>query len=136
MVRSQDAGLTIGAFAKAAEVGVETVRYYQRLGLIPVPPGGGGVRRYDADDLKRLRFIRSAQRAGFTLEEARELLTLDARDDRVRAQELARERIAALDAKIGQLSEARQALTRLAAECASGQGSKCPIIATFEEGAS
>lgn len=132
MVRSQEANLAIGAFAKAAGVGVETVRYYQRLGLLPVPASGAGIRRYGPDDLKRLRFIRSAQRAGFTLEEARELLTLDARDDRARAQELARDRIAALDARIAQLNGARQALARLAADCASGKGTACPIIATFE----
>lgn len=132
MVRSQEAELKIGAFARAAGVGVETVRYYQRLGLLPVPVRDGGIRRYGADELKRLRFIRSAQRAGFTLEEARELLTLDAHDDRSRAQALARDRIAALDAKIAQLQDARRALARLAADCASGKGGACPIIATFE----
>ena len=74
--------LSISEFARAGGVGVETVRYYQRRGLLAVPPRahgaiGGGIRRYDERDVGRLRFIRSAQAAGFTLEEIGELLALD-----------------------------------------------------------
>ena len=58
---------TIAGLARAGGVGVETVRYYQRRGLMPTPDGGGGVRRYGGAEVRRLRFIRSAQRAGFTL---------------------------------------------------------------------
>ena len=76
---------TIGALAKAAGVGVETVRYYQRRGLLPEPARPPGeVRRYGEEDVKRLRFIRSAQAAGFTLNEIGELIALDASDDRTR----------------------------------------------------
>ena len=83
--------LTIARLGAAAGVGVETVRYYQRRGLLAVPAGGGGVRRYDEEDVRRLRFIRRAQAAGFTLEEISELLALDRTDDRARVRRLASE---------------------------------------------
>ncbi|MFZ0266409.1 MerR family DNA-binding protein [Caulobacter sp.] len=130
--------MTIAALAKAGGVGVETVRYYQRRGLIPEPPRpegpglGGRVRRYGDDEVRRLRFIRSAQTAGFTLEEIGELLALDATDERARARELANARMAALDAKIAELTAARAALGRLAHDCASGTAGPCPIIKAFE----
>jgi MerR family transcriptional regulator, mercuric resistance operon regulatory protein len=130
--------MTIAGLARAGGVGVETVRYYQRRGLLPTPkrPGdaghGGGVRRYTEEDVRKLRFIRSAQAAGFTLEEIAELIALDATDDRPRARELARERIAALDAKIAELNAARNALSRLARECGAGSSGPCPIITAFE----
>lgn len=134
MVRSQEAGLTIGALAKAGGVGVETIRYYQRIGLLRVPAKDSSVRRYGSDDLRRLRFIRSAQGAGFTLEQARALLTLDAANDRDRARELAATRLQALDEQIAQLKVARTALGRLATACASGSGETCPILDAFDEG--
>jgi DNA-binding transcriptional MerR regulator len=76
MVRNQaKSSDTIGGLAKAAGVGVETVRYYQRRGLLPEPARPAGeIRRYGGEDLRRLRFIRSAQTAGFTLNEIKELL--------------------------------------------------------------
>ena len=79
MVRSQATnGMTIGKLAEAAGVGVETVRFYQRKGLIGTPGRDGGVRRYGEEDRRRLAFIRQAQTAGFTLNEIHELLALDA----------------------------------------------------------
>ena len=134
MVRNQAKNPdTIGGLAKAAGVGVETVRYYQRRGLLPEPARPPGeVRRYGAADLKRLRFIRSAQAAGFTLAEISELLDLDAADDRARARELAQARVAAIDAKIAELRQARDALAALATACASKRGGPCPILTAFE----
>ena len=124
---------TIGGLAKAAGVGVETVRYYQRRGLLPEPARPPGeVRRYGEEDVKRLRFIRSAQAAGFTLKEIKELLDLDSADDRARARELARARVAALDDKIEELRQARDALAGLAAACAKKHGGPCPILSAFE----
>jgi MerR family mercuric resistance operon transcriptional regulator len=124
---------TIGGLANAAGVGVETVRYYQRRGLLAEPPRPPGeVRRYGDADVKRLRFIRSAQAAGFTLAEIGELLDLDASDDRVRARELAGARVAAIDARIAALSEARDALASLATACASKRGGPCPILTAFD----
>ncbi len=124
------AGLTIGKLARAGGVGVETIRYYQRRGLLETPRRGDGIRRYGEGDIRRLRFVRSAQAAGFTLEQVAELLALDATEDRDRARALARERIVALDAKIAELETARDALKRLARDCASSTG-PCPIIAAF-----
>lgn len=139
MVRSQDmSGMTIAGLAREGGVGVETVRYYQRRGLLETPERpdagglGGGVRRYGGGDVRRLRFVRSAQAAGFTLDEIGELLALDATGDRARARQLATERIAALDAKMAELEAARDALSRLADECGSGAAGPCPIIASFE----
>lgn len=124
---------TIGGLAKAAGVGVETVRYYQRRGLLPEPTRSPGeIRRYSDADVKRLRFIRSAQSAGFRLSEIKELLDLDAADDRVRARELAGQRVAVLDAKIEEMREARDALAELATACAKQRGGPCPIITAFE----
>ncbi|NWK98818.1 MerR family transcriptional regulator [Sphingobium lactosutens] len=124
--------MTISALAKAGGVGVETVRYYQRRGLLATPERGEGIRRYGAADARRLAFIRSAQGAGFTLEQIGELLHLDAGQDRARARELAAERIAALDVKIAELQAARGALERLARQCHASEDGPCPIIAAFE----
>lgn len=123
--------MTIGRLAAAGDVGVETVRYYQRRGLLRTPDGGGKSRRYDAPDLRRLRFIRQAQAAGFTLNQIAELLTLDAGTDRSRARILARERMADLDRQIEDLRTARAALERLFVACARDDGGPCPIIASF-----
>lgn len=132
------AEMTIARLAQAGGVGVETVRYYQRRGLLaepPRPPGagsGGGVRRYGAEDARRLRFIRSAQAAGFTLEQIGELLALDAGEDRGRALALAQARLVELDARIAELEAARGALRRLAGACAGGGKGPCPILEAFE----
>jgi MerR family mercuric resistance operon transcriptional regulator len=134
MVRNQAKNSdTIGGLARAAGVGVETVRYYQRRGLLPEPARPHGeIRRYGGKDLRRLRFIRSAQAAGFTLQEIKQLLDLDASDDRARARELAAVRVAALDAKIVELKEARDALAALAAACAKKGRGPCPILSAFD----
>ena len=130
--------LTIGKLANVGDVGVETIRYYQRRGLMGTPARsggdgwGGGVRRYDENDLRRLKFIRSAQASGFTLEEIAELLALEESDDRVRVRGLARQRIDALDQKIAQMTETRAALARLADQCAASDKGPCPILAAFE----
>ncbi|HYU95575.1 MAG TPA: MerR family transcriptional regulator [Sphingomicrobium sp.] len=124
---------TIGGLARAAGVGVETVRYYQRRGLLPEPARPPGeIRRYGEAEAKRLKFIRSAQAAGFTLREIGELLMLDAADDRARARALAQARVIALDEKISELSRARDALAALATACASRRGGACPILTAFD----
>jgi MerR family mercuric resistance operon transcriptional regulator len=134
MVRDQAKNSdTIGGLAKAAAVGVETVRYYQRRGLLAEPARPPGeVRRYGEHDVKRLKFIRAAQAAGFTLNEIKELLDLDASDDRARARELARARVAAIDARMSELREARDALDALATACANKRGGACPILTAFD----
>src|SRR3990170_8945749 len=124
--------LTIGKLAAAGGVGVETVRFYQRRGLLDQPTRGGGIRRYGSDDVRRLRFIRQAQAAGFTLDQIAELIALDSTEDRPRARELAAARVAALDTKIAELQRARDALKGLARECGNGSAGPCPILASFE----
>ena len=134
MVRNQaKSSDTIGGLARAVGVGGETVRYYQRRGLLAEPPRPPGeVRRYGEEELKRLRFIRAAQAAGFTLAEIKELLDLDASDDRARARELAQARVAAIDQKIEELKEARDALAGLATACANKRAGPSPILTAFD----
>lgn len=124
--------MTIGKLASAGGVGVETVRFYQRRGLLAEPDRAGGIRRYGVEDVRRLCFIRSAQTAGFTLEEIRELLALDAGSDHARARELASKRIEALTIKIAEMTAARKSLERLAKQCSAADGQPCPIISAFE----
>ena len=133
MVQSQEVlPLTIGKLAAAGGVGVETIRFYQRRGLLVEPTRESGIRRYGSDQLRRLRFIRQAQIAGFTLEQIKELLDLDESEDRGRARELANARVEALDLKIAELQAARDALKRLAAECGSATTGPCPILTSFK----
>ena len=123
--------LTIGKLAASGGVGVETIRFYQRKGLLEAPARDGGIRRYGSEDVRRLKFIRQAQAAGFTLAEIGELLDLDASEDRSRVRELARARIEALDGRIEELKRARDALHRLARECGEGTSGPCPILTSF-----
>ncbi|MDI7774182.1 MerR family transcriptional regulator [Asticcacaulis sp. EMRT-3] len=125
--------MRIADLARKGGVGVETVRYYQRRGLLPVPPRTAGGRRYGEDAVRRLGFIRQAKAAGFTLEEISDLLALDATEDRDQARALARTRIAALDAQIAAMVAARTALERLADACAHSSG-PCPILTAFDGG--
>ena len=122
--------MKIGELARAGGVNVETIRYYQRRGLLAQPARHEGPRRYTRSDLSRLQSIRSAQTAGFTLDEIATLLALDT-GDRTAAQDLARARIAALDEKIATLQTMRGALVRLADDCALEQSGPCPIIDAF-----
>lgn len=128
--------LAIGALAKAAKVGVETVRFYERKGLLPEPPRtASGYRQYSPDIVSRLRFIRRAQRLGFSLHEIAELLAL--RVDEVAAcGAVAARAHAKLSEVAGRISELRSieaALTRLVACCeAKEPTSDCPIMEEFE----
>ena len=105
---------SISGLAHEGGVGVETIRYYQRRGLLHTPHREGGTRRYGDDDVRRLRFIRGAQAAGFTLAEIAELLALDATKDRARARSLAKARIALLDQRIAEIAEMSRAADRRA----------------------
>lgn len=133
MVQSQvPQSLTIGKLAAAGGVGVETIRFYQRKGLLETPTREEGIRRYGRDDVRRLRFIRQAQAAGFTLEQIRELLRLDSGLDRERVCALAQARIQDLDLRIAELKTARDALRQLSKECAEGTSGPCPILEAFD----
>jgi len=129
--------LTIKQFAQAGGVGVETVRFYQRKGLLEVPPRGPGIRRYGERDVRRLRFIRSAQSAGFTLEEIRELLALSADRQRgVKAvKQRAQQRLAAIEQRIAELQRVRDGLAQLVASCPGhGKPEDCPILRALADG--
>lgn len=121
--------LTVGALASAAGVGVETVRYYQRRGLLETPRTAGGYRRYGAAHLDRLNFIKRAQAMGFTLDEVAELLSLnDSRDHQI-ARALASEKILDIEGRIARLNRMADALRKLVCQCEhGGPGLPCPII--------
>lgn len=120
--------LTIGALARAAGVHIETVRYYQRRGLLPTPPRPpGGIRSYSADTLQRLRFIKRAQEIGFTLREVIDLLRLGDRHCR-QTRTLAESKRADIDGRIRDLKRMQRTLNRLIRACATNPRRRCPII--------
>ncbi|MGB6603038.1 MAG: MerR family DNA-binding protein [Steroidobacteraceae bacterium] len=121
---------TIARLAAFGGVHVETVRYYQRLRLMPEPPRpAGGIRRYTEEDAARLRFIKRAQTMGFTLAEIRSLLALEQRRSCRATRELAATKLEVVDARIGELRRLRRELADLIAACdANTQDSKCPLI--------
>lgn len=125
--------MTIGQVAKAAGVHVETIRYYQHCGLLAVPPRpAGSVRRYADDTVARLRFIRRAQDAGFTLSEIAELLRLSEEPDCRGARALASRKLSQVEEKIADLTRIREALRGLVRQCGSGTRVRsCPIIESF-----
>lgn len=124
---------TIGKLATNASVGVETLRFYQRKGLLEVPESSGKVRRYNDSHLKRVLFIKSAQAAGFTLNEIKQLLAMDASQHHQQARELALKRLTSINEQITQLQLARAALEKLAHDCEHSRKQPCPIIASFIE---
>lgn len=129
-------GITVGQLARAAAVNVETVRYYQRIGLLPMPRRDyGSIRRYLADDLKRIRFIKRAQKLGFSLDEVALLLGLSDGRHCAETKILAQSRLAVVEEKIADLEAIRQALKGLIAKCSKGsRGCGCPVIdALIEE---
>lgn len=124
---------TIGAFAQAAGVGVETIRFYQRKGLLPQPTRPqGGVRRYGAADLARVRFVKTSQRLGFNLDEVAELLRLDDGTQCGEAQALASHKLADVRQKLADLGQIERVLATLVERCAASSGQvSCPIIASL-----
>jgi len=128
--------LTIGQLAKKAGVNVETIRYYERRGLIPEPPRReSGYRQYGPDFVLRLQFIKRAQELGFSLNEIAELLALRVDSNTVCSdvKQRAEVKIADIEAKIQTLQQMKQALVALVAVCnENGTTSECPILETLE----
>jgi MerR family transcriptional regulator, mercuric resistance operon regulatory protein len=122
--------LTISGLAAAAGVSIETVRYYQRRGLLDEPTRPlGGVRRYATTDVEQLRFIKRAQAMGFTLEEIGSLLRLRARNACNATRALAVSRLRLVDTSICELQKLREELAHLVAACDANAGeSRCPVI--------
>jgi DNA-binding transcriptional MerR regulator len=124
------AGLTIGKFAAAHGVGVETVRFYQRRGLLPRPErrAGGGYREYTEADQGRLAFIRRARRLGFTLEEIADLLGPAEANSAAEIAIAAQAKLTAVDEQLHELGLLRCRLRRLLHVCAHGSGEDCAAL--------
>ena len=124
--------LTIGRLARAADVGVETIRYYQDRQLLPIPPSDGAFRYYPLSLVDRIRFIKRAQELGFSLGEVRELLQLEDGADRISIRRVAGERLSQIEAKLADLKRMQRVLKGLLTECEhTGAGLPCPIIGTI-----
>jgi len=126
--------LTIGAFAQAAGVNVETIRFYQRKGLLPEPDRPvGSIRRYGATDVTRVRFVKSAQRLGFSLDEIAELLRLEDGTHCDEASHLAEHKLRDVREKLADLARMEAALSKLVCACHAMKGNvSCPLIASLQ----
>jgi Zn(II)-responsive transcriptional regulator len=122
--------LGIGALAERAGVAIDTVRYYERNGLLaPAARLVSGYRRYGVNELRRLRFIRRAKALGFTLDEVRELLELSSGDDVARVKQAAQAKLADVEQRIVELERVRDGLRRLVTACPGhGRADQCPIL--------
>lgn len=128
-----EAKLTIGDIAQAAGVNVETIRYYQRRGLVGVPPKRArGFRYYTPGTTSRLRFIKRAQALGMSLKEVQRLLKLDSRGACTESRSLAVEKLALVESKLADLAKLRDVLEGLVAACDQPHGASCPIIEQLE----
>jgi len=129
--------LTIGRAAAAAEVNVQTIRYYERRGLLAAPQRtAAGYRQYAQDAVERLRFIKRAQDLGFSLKEIQELLALRVRHGTAcdAVERRTRQKIALVEQKIADLQGIRRKLEQLAAACATRQPTQeCPILGALED---
>jgi MerR family mercuric resistance operon transcriptional regulator len=127
------AEIAIGELSQRTGCNIETIRYYERIGLLPKArrESSGRFRRYDADDIAQLRFIRRARQLGFTLDDVRGLLSLaasDGQDARVEARSLAVAHVADIRAKISDLRAMERVLADAICECEAGRQTRCPLI--------
>lgn len=129
-----NAGLTIGGVADAAGVRVETIRYYERRGLVPQPgKTPGAYRRYGSGHVDRVRFIKRAQALGFSLEEVATLLQLEDGTDRRSIRRIAGARLDETRRRIADLQRIEKALSHLLHDCEShARSARCPIIAAIQ----
>ncbi len=126
--------MRIGELARSVGVSVETIRYYQRIGLLELPHKPyGGIRSYGTEDLQRVRFIRRAQQLGFSLDDICELLELSSSDCE-EVQKLAAEKLNLVQEKLGQLRRIESVLAKTLEQCAKRKGNQpCPIIESLTE---
>lgn len=129
------ADLTIGRFAQATGVNVETIRYYQRRGLLPEPPRlSGRIRRYGQDDVRRMNFIKGAQRMGFSLGEVSDLLRLDDGAHCTEASALATEKLSQVRETLASLQQVERVLAGLVDACRHHDGDvRCPLIESLHK---
>ncbi|MGH8083848.1 MAG: heavy metal-responsive transcriptional regulator [Lysobacter sp.] len=129
--------MQIGQLANRAGVAIDTVRYYERNGILPKPERqASGYRRYGEDDVARLRFVRRAKALGFTLVEIRDLLALSGRraDDMAGLKAAATEKLVDVEHKLAELTRIRDGLQALVASCPGhGPLDRCPILAALAE---
>jgi MerR family transcriptional regulator, mercuric resistance operon regulatory protein len=125
---------TIGTLARQVGLTVETIRYYQRRGLVPEPPRPpGGIRHYADEYARRLRFIREAQKLGFSLDEVGELLSLEDGLHCREVEEIAGHKLAAVRERIAQLGKIETVLAVLVGKCHGNRGKlRCPLISSLE----
>ncbi len=131
--------MTIGKLAKEAGVGVETIRFYERKGLIRKPPKkDGGFRTYSEDEVVRIRFIRRAQELGFTLREVKELVELQTKKKMTggQVQKKADQKLEEIRQKISDLQKMEESLAQLSRLCGAGEQSanECRFLDCFEKG--
>lgn len=128
--------LTIGGLAKATNLHVETIRYYQRRGLIPEPERPpGGIRRYGSPDIDRLTFVKTAQQLGFSLNEISDLLRLEDGTHCQDASVLAEHKLRDVREKIHRLEQIEKVLSEMVDRCHAHQGNiTCPLIASLHAG--
>lgn len=129
--------LTIGHLARAACVGVETIRYYQQRGLLPVPNSTGAFRQYPVALTARIHFIKRAQELGFSLDEITELLRLEDGANRSLIRRIAADRLEQIKKKVADLKRMQKTLKKLVMECEHTRGDlPCPIIASLVQAGS
>lgn len=133
-MKNPQTSLTIGAYAEAAGVHVETIRFYQRKGLLTAPDKPhGGIRRYSELDVSRMRFVKSAQRLGFSLDEIAELLRLEDGTHCEEASRLAEHKLKDVHEKQVDLARMESALSALVGACHAKKGNiSCPLIASLQ----
>ncbi|MFC5607611.1 Hg(II)-responsive transcriptional regulator [Variovorax soli] len=127
--------LSIGAFAELAGVNVETIRFYQRKGLLSQPDRPyGSIRRYGEPDVARVRFVKSAQSLGFSLDEVASLLALDDGTHCDEARQAAEEKLADVRSKLADLHRIESVLATLVDDCCASHGTvSCPLISALQE---
>lgn len=128
--------LTIGELAKLTDVNVETIRYYQRRDLLEEPERASGkIRRYGEADAARIRFIKSAQKLGFSLDEVAALLMLEDGTQCSAARKIASQKMSEIRGKLAELHSMEQSLSQLLLECENRDGEMCcPIISSLQAG--
>lgn len=131
------AGIPIGLLARRTGCNIETIRYYERIGVLPAPARRGRYRLYGQEDVRRLSFIRRARELGFTLEEVRALLRFAAgsADACADARDLAARHLAGVRARIRDLRAMEAALAATLRRCDSGGAAPCPLIAALSDDA-
>lgn len=129
-------GIAIGELSRRTGCNIETIRYYERIGLLPAPARRGRYRLYGAEDVGRLAFVRRARELGFTLDEVRALLVLAASGEGACAEvrNLAAAHLADVRARIGDLRAMEGVLAEAVRRCDAGESPGCPLIGALSAG--